>query len=306
MPDASDKAPQIRGESRIDVQIAALADRQHGVVAYRQLVALGLGRRAIEHRIAVGRLHRIHRGVYAVGRPSSTPRGHWMAGVLAFGPAAVCSHRTAAALWGLRKRNAWKIDITVPTWRRAREGLWLHCSQLDPTEITHSDGIPVTTVARTHLDLAAVIHRDQVARSVEESERRGLFDLRAVERVLARAGHRPGTVALRSVLADYQDPADTHSELEHRFAALLRRSRIPAPQINVIAEGFEVDFLWAESCLIVELDGRAYHDTSRAFERDRLRDAKLQCAGYRVLRITHRRLRDDLAGILEDVRLLLG
>jgi very-short-patch-repair endonuclease len=224
-----------------------------------------------------------------------------MAGALAFGDDAVLSHRTAAALWGLSQRNAWKLDITVPTWRRSRAGFWVHCSQLEPTELTREDGIPVTTVARTLFDLAGVVRRDQLVRAVEEAERRQLFDLRAVEAVLARKEGRPGAPTLRSVLSDYQGPADVRSELEHRFVSLLRRSRLPTPQINVLVAGFEVDFLWPQYRLVVELDGRAYHTSPRAFERDRLRDAKLQRAGYRVLRVTHGRLRDDPAGILEDI-----
>jgi very-short-patch-repair endonuclease len=264
-----------------------------------------VGKHAVHRRIVAGRLHRIHKGVYAVGRPTLTRHGHWMAAVLAFGDGAVLSHRTAAALWGLRQ-SAWKIDVTVPTWRRPRAGFWLHCSALDPSEITREDGIPVTTVARTIYDLARVVQRNQVVRAVEESERRGRFDLGAVEAVLERAGHRPGVPMLRSVLADYQDPPDTRSELERRFAALLRRSRLPAPHANVLVAGFVVDCFWPASKLVVELDSRGFHSSPRAFESDRLRDAKLQRAGYRVIRVTHARLRDDPGGILEDVRLLLG
>ncbi len=307
MPDAVDKPPDIRGKyppDPPDTVIAGLADTQHGVVAYRQLEALGLGARAIEHRIAVGRLHRIHKGVYAVGRRTLSRHGRWMAAVLACGPDAVLSHRSAAALWGLRQ-SAWKIEVTVPKDRRRAE-IRVHRAKLRDDEITREDGIPVTTVARTLLDLAAVIDRGQLARAVEQADRLRAFDLRAVEAVLSHARRRSGTVALRDVLAEYREPADIRSELERRFVALLPRSRLPTPHVNVLVGGFVVDFLWPQSRLVVELDGRAYHTSPRAFERDRVRDAKLQRAGYRVMRITHRRLRDDPAGILEDIAALVA
>ena len=135
--------------------LAALADRQHGVVSSRQLQTLGMGRRAVEYRTAIGRLHRINHGVYAVGRPALTIRGHWMAAVLACGPGAVLSHRSAAALWGVG-RSGWKTDVTVPGDRRGRGGIRVHRAKLQPADITTHDGIPVTTVARMLLDLAAL------------------------------------------------------------------------------------------------------------------------------------------------------
>ncbi len=300
MPDPPDKRDDICPKRRVDHEIAALADRQHGVVALRQLEALGLSGRSVKHRVSTGRLHRVHRGVYAVGRAALTRKGHWMAAVLACGPGALLSHRSAAALWEL-KQSSWKIDVTVPKQRRGRSSIRLHQARLHPDEITQRDGILVTTVARTLLDLAAVVDHGQVVRGVEESERRELFDLRAVDAVLERAGRRHGAPALRRVLADWTEPADVRSELERRFTARLRRSRLPARQVNVIVAGFEVDLFWPQSRLVVELDSRAYHTSPSAFERDRLRDAKLQRAGFRIVRVTHRRLRDDPAGILDDI-----
>lgn len=221
-----------------------------------------------------------------------------MAAVLACGPGAALSHRSAAALWQLRQ-DGWKTDVTVPGDRRSRGSIGVHRAQLDPAEITHCDGIPVTTVARTLLDLAAVLDRDQLVKTIEESERRQLFDLRAVADVLIRAGHRSGTVALRSVLADYRDPAPTRSVLERDFLSLVRKTALPQPHVNVLVEGFEVDVFWPNSRLVVELDSRGYHTSPRAFEADRARDAVLQRAGYRVIRITHHRLHADPTGVLE-------
>jgi very-short-patch-repair endonuclease len=298
VPGAWDETPEIPGKHPADRKIAALAKRQHGVIAHRQLVALGLGRGAIEHRISIGRLHRIHRGVYAVGHSSLSRKGIWMAAVLASGPGATLSHRSAAALWGLR-RDWWKTDVTVRSDRRSRRFITVHRTRLDPAEITVVDGIPVTTVARTLFDLASVLDRDQVIRAIEESERRQLFDLRAVEAVLARAGRRAGTAALRAALAGYRDPAPIRSDLERDFLALVRDTELPEPRINVLVEGFEVDAFWPRSKLVVELDGRGFHSSPRAFEADRARDAALQRAGYRVIRITHRRLHTDPRGVVE-------
>jgi very-short-patch-repair endonuclease len=297
VPDARDESPDICGQRNAERAIAVLAEHQHGVVTFRQLETLGLSKRSIEHRLAIGRLHRVYRGVYAVGRPSLTQRGHWMAAVLACGPGAVLSHRSAAALWRLRQ-DGWKTQVTVPTQRRSRGFIRVHRAELHPDEVTREDGIPVTTVARALLDLAGVLDRPQLIKTVEESERRALFDLRGVEEVLARAGRRRGVPALRSVLAEYREPAPTRSDLERDFLALVRKTRLPEPQINVLVEGFEVDAFWPRSGLVVELDGRAYHSSPRMFEADRARDASLQRAGYRVIRVTHHRLHADPAGVV--------
>src|SRR3954469_24186100 len=157
--------PVIGGERRTrpaDALIAALADRQHGVVARRQLVALGLSARAIEHRLERGRLHLLHRGVYAVGHRVLSQRGWWMAAVLAAGPGAVLSHRSAAALWGIRPTARARIEVTTPKRLHSRPGLHAHCAVLPPDEMTTYQGIPVTTAPRTLLDLAAVIPSNEL------------------------------------------------------------------------------------------------------------------------------------------------
>jgi predicted transcriptional regulator of viral defense system len=299
----------MRAKSRakpVDVRIGELADRQHGVLAYRQLVALGLGRRAIQHRLESGHLYRIRHGVYAVGRPTLTPRGHWMAAVLSYGPAAVLSHHSALALYGVRPSRS-KIDVTVPGSSRAnRPGIRAHSGALDPDDITIVDGIPVTTLARAVLDASAELDTDQLVRAVEESERRQLFDLRAVERLMARRPHVAGSVRLRTVLADYRDPAPTRSELERSFLPLVDRAGLPTPLVNTLVAGLEVDLYWPHSRLVVELDSRSYHSSPRAFERDRARDAHLLREGIRVLRVTYKRLKREPAAVIDDVRALLS
>jgi predicted transcriptional regulator of viral defense system len=146
-----DTCGRFRVELPLDVEIAALADRQHGVVALRQLLEFGLSARAVQHRTARGRLHRIHRGVYAVGRSQLIGRGHWMAAVLACGPRAVLSHRSGAGLAGLRQDNRPRADVSLPSpSARPRKGIEVHSSvTLTAEDITTVDGIPCTTVART-------------------------------------------------------------------------------------------------------------------------------------------------------------
>jgi very-short-patch-repair endonuclease len=288
-------------------QIAALAGRQHGVVAYRQLQALGFGRGAIGRRVSAGRLHRVHFGVYAVGHRVVSLHGRWMAAVLACGDLAVLSHRDAAALHGIRRDARPSVDVSAPRSRRPREGITLHRPVvLERRDRTRVDGIPVTTLDRTLLDLATVVGRRQLERAYEEADRLQLLDVRAVERQLARAWRRPGSHALRMVVQQALGWAETRSELERRFLRLCRSASLPRPAVNSVLAGFEVDMAWPPQRLVVELDGFGYHRTRAAFERDRLRDARLQVAGFRVLRITQRRLETEPERVVAELRALLG
>jgi predicted transcriptional regulator of viral defense system len=289
-----------QSDRTIDRLIAELADRQHGVVATWQLVAMGLTHDDIRYRARIGRLHRIHRGVYAVGYRTLTPKGHRMAAVLAHGPDAVLSHRSAAAHWEIGP-GSWKFDVTTPHSKRNRKGMRTHTALLDPDEMTFRDGIPVTSVARTILDLAAVLRHDALTRLVENADRRELFDLKALDRVIARRPRAAGIARLRAVLAAYRGTADTRSGLERSFRALIARAGLPEPQYNVLVAGLTVDVYWPEWRLVVELDGRPYHSSPRALESDRLRDATLQKHDLRVLRVTDQRFTDDPDGVLADI-----
>jgi len=308
MRDATDVHRAIRGERQSrsgDAAIAALAAAQHGVVARPQLAALGLSLDAIDRRVAQGRLHVLHRGVYAVGHRAVTRHGHWMAAVLAGGPDAVLSHRSAAVLWGIRAAGGTRVEIAVPRQRRPRPGIQAHHSSLRADERTVHDGIPVTTPARTLLDLAAVLTQHQLARAAERAEALRLTSPTSLEALAARHRGRPGVPAVRRV-AGTVAPIVTRSELERRFITLLDRERLPRPLVNVPLAGAEADFAWPDPRVVVELDGYETHGTRAAFERDRARDRALQAAGWRVVRITWRQLDDTPRRIAAELSALLA
>ncbi len=298
----------IRTKIAADLAIAGLAAKQHGVVARTQLTALGLGGRAIHERRQRGRLHDIHRSVYAVGHPKVTQPGRWMAAVLAGGPGAVLSHRTAAALWGVRQQSAGPIDVTVGNKRRPRPGLRFHRTTLPADETTVRNGIPVTTVPRTLLDLASVVAPDRLERAVHEAEVLRLTDRLSLPERMARYPRRPGEPDLRRALAA---PLQiTRDELEKLFLHLLTQHEIDPPRTNALVtvsttRTFEVDCLWERERLTIELDGRAAHDTAQAFERDRERDRLLQLAGWRVARFTWRQVTERPGEVAAQTRGLL-
>lgn len=280
--------------------MADLADRQHRVVAVWQLTELGFTHREIQYRARIGRLHRIHRGVYAVGYRTLTPKGHRMAAVLAYGPDAVLSHRSAASHWEIG-RPFWKFEITTPHYRRSRTQTRAHQAILHPEDITIHDGIPITSVARTILDLARLLNDDQLTRLIEEADRKELFYLKALDRAIARRPRTSGVARLRRVLAAYRGTADTRSKLERDFRALIAKAKLPEPQYNVLVAGLTVDVYWPEWKLVVELDGEPYHSSPRALETDRIRDATLQKIDIRVLRVTGNRMDNEPGAVLADV-----
>jgi hypothetical protein len=277
-------------------------------VGYRQLLELGLSEDGVHGRVAAGRLHPVFRGAYAVGHPHLSIRGRWMAAVLACGPGAALSHRSAAALWEILVTGTGRIDVMTATRsRHNRRGIAHHRPRrLEQEDTAVKDGIPVTSVARTLLDLAALVNARRLRRALAEADRREVFDLGLVERLLDRtAGHR-GRGRLQRALSEYRAPPWTRSGLERLFLDLCDEACLPQPRVNSFVEGHEVDFVWAAQRLIVELDGYAYHHHRRAFEDDRARDAALQLAGYRVLRFTDRRLERDRAEVVRILRGLLN
>ncbi|MDQ6746450.1 MAG: type IV toxin-antitoxin system AbiEi family antitoxin domain-containing protein [Actinomycetota bacterium] len=289
--------------------LARLAARQHGVVGVRQLYALGYPRRTIAREVERGSLHRLHRGVYAVGHARLSSRGHWMAAVIACRSGAVLSHHAAAALWDLRHGSTRLIDVTAGGHSpRQVRGVRFHAVRsLHPEDTAIRDGIPVTSVARTLLDLAEVLHPQRLRLALEAAERQGLLDAPALEAMLERNPGRHGIKPLRRALAAHNgSPPWTQSELERAFLVLIRQAGLPEPQCNVLVEGELVDCFWAQGPLVVELDGYAFHRTRRTFEADRRRDTKLQLAGIPVLRFTQPRVKHEPHQVLSVVSRMLS
>jgi predicted transcriptional regulator of viral defense system len=231
-------APDIQTEFATrgpDAAIAALAERQHGVVSLPQLNEFGLLPGAVRERVRSARLHRIHRGVYAVGHASLSGRGHWMAAVLACGEGSVLSHRTAAVLWGLRDGGGSRVDVTA-THRtgRTRAGIQVHWRpSLARADTTSCDSIPCTSVALTLLDLASVLRAGALEKACDRAEQMRLFDARAIEELLARMTGRRGTQRLRATLSEL-DPLSpaTRTEIERLMLALCRTHTLPQPVVN--------------------------------------------------------------------------
>lgn len=290
----------------VDRAIGRLAEAQHGVVSRAQLLELAVGPGAIEHRVNDGRLRPIHRGVYAVlGRRLMTMRSHWMAAVLTYGPGAVVSHRAGAALWGIRGGS--RVEVTVPRGRKPRQGIHVHWAALPPDETTVHHGIPVTTIARTLLDLSAVVQRDELRGAFRQAEQLRLTDPIGIGTLIARYPRKPGVPILKAVFEEAQSGLGVvKSDLEERFQALLLNAAFPMPLTNVLIERYEVDCAWPEQRLIVELDGRRFHATAEAFEQDRARDRRLGAAGWRVVRVTWRQLTERPEELEADLRRLLG
>lgn len=272
--------------------LAELAERQHGVVARRQLGALGLSPTMVRDRIEQGHLLRLHRGVYAVGHRRLRREGWWMAAVLAAGPRAVLSHRDAAALHGLRRPGDHvRWEVTTSGRAASTPALRVRRSEvLAPQDRTTVGGIPVTSVARTLVDLAGVVSVAQLRRALAEAERQHRFDLRAIEDAMARTAGRKGAghARLHAALAGLEAVGErvTRSRLERRFLALLAAHGLPRPLTNHWLEGQEVDACWPRERVTVELDGWDAHRTREAFQTDRTRSNALQGRGWIALRLT--------------------
>lgn len=298
-----DVPPHVGGHEAL----ARLAARQHGVVSSRQLAALGYSRDAISHATRSGRLHRLHRGVYAVGHTNLTWEGRCLAAVLSCSPNAVASHLSAAWLWRLLRGRPGTFHVTAPTRRHAKSDIHLHYAPLADEDRAACDGIPVTSVARTLLDYAAMSTDVRLERALERSEERDVFDLRAVDALLARAGSHPGAARLHRALAIYRDdPAFTRSKLESRFRELVRRSGLSMPSANVWVGEYEIDAYWPAERFGVELDVFETHGTRAAFERDRLRQENLKLQGIETIRITGPRLDKEPTAVIERISALLA
>jgi very-short-patch-repair endonuclease len=286
------------------VRVAALARRQHGLVSYRQLKALGLDKSAVERRVRRGGLHRMRRGVYAVGHTNLTREAHLLSAVFACGDRAVLSHKSAAELWRLRPAKGPRVDVTVPSGgTRARRGaVIVHRSPVPADHRTVRERIPVTTPVRTIIDLADCSPRRELERAMDEALYLG-WDLSSLQPLPGRRG----AGVLTAVLKDHEaGTTRTRSDFEELLLDLCRQYDLPQPLVNQTIEGYEVDFIWPQARLIVEADGWSAHRSRTAFERDRLRDATLETAGWRVVRITWRRLVREPEAIAAQLARLLG
>jgi predicted transcriptional regulator of viral defense system len=283
-----------------DAAIAAIAASQHAVIALSQLRELGLAPRTVQDRAAAGRLHRIHQGVYAlVPRLLLAREGHYMAAVLACGPGAVLSHRSAAVLHSLRDWGATKIEVTVPgRTRRDHDGITVHRSTpLTPQDTTVVNNIPCTTVARTLLDLADAEPRRLLERAFDQAEIQQILNLAAINDQLNRNPTRPAAAKIQSILQQhYIGSTPTQTEIEEVMLALCRRIDIPQPELRqwlILPDGgppIEADFIWRAQKVIVETDSRKWHDTHQRRENDNDRDQRTLVYHWRTIRTTWRQL----------------
>jgi Transcriptional regulator, AbiEi antitoxin/Protein of unknown function (DUF559) len=298
-PDAGHKSERL---ARFDIQVAELAVRQHGVLALRQVRTLGVGPRAVQQRVTTGRLFRVHHGVYAlVPRRLLSREGRWLAAVLACGEGAALSHRSAAHLHELRATSRSGIDVIVAgRIARRHAGIDAHRSLTlnAAADVTTVRGIPVTTVARTMLDLAAVVDQRAVELVIGEADLRHVFDWRAVNDQFERNLRHPGAARLRAALAP--DRAGlTDSDLEELFVSIWWPTGLPRPLTRFhIDPGdggllIRADFAWPEAKFDLELDGSGYHAGDRRRQRDYRRDQRLKHAAWDVLRVGDEQLNDE-------------
>jgi very-short-patch-repair endonuclease len=272
-----------------------IAGQQLLVITTQQLNLAGLTRHAIAGRHSRGTLRQIHRGVHVLGAGTPLPGGYELAACLVCRCPAFVSHVSAAVLWRMIAPKPEPVEVTVTSSSaRDRPGITVHRTRsLPPTDVTDIRGIPVTAPARTLLDLAASVDRDELERALSEAFARQLVTERELDSVLTRGQGRAGAVALRALVEAQSGARVTRSDAERRLLGLISHAGLPLPRTNVRVDGYLVDAWWPEHNLIVEIDGFAVHGQRRAFERDRGRDQRLVAAGRRVMRITWRQLTEE-------------
>jgi hypothetical protein len=286
--------------------VREVAERQHGLVTRAQLETAGLSAEAIKHRVRNGRLHRIWLGVYAVGRPTLTREGRWLAAVLACGDGAALSYLCAAALWQIWERAVpTRPQISVPTQggRRGPRGIEIHRTAFGPDDVTARLAIPVTGLARTILDLAAAVNARQLRSVMRQAERLHRFDLAALREASYGAPQSSRKHArLRHALALYVPGAAlTEADVEMAFLELCARHGLPAPECQVPIGRWRVDFLWRDLGLVVEIDDRQSHDGYVAFRDDRVRDRAMKAMGLEVMRFTRAEVLNTPAAVAREL-----
>jgi hypothetical protein len=298
----------------LDRAIAEVAARQQGVIRLDQLEDLGLGERGARHRVAAGRLHRVHPAVFAVGHPALSADARRLAAVLASGDRAALARRSASVAWAMLGGDGRRFDVVAPGRSGGRVGCpktidLRRTRRLAPEDVTELRGIPITTVGRTLLDLAGCVAPRVLQRAVHEAEVARILDVDAVMATIERNPGRRGTGALRAALGvSAPDPAN--SAIAAAFLALCVDHGLPAPRLGVHVDGgdrlYEVDALFASERLIVELDGRQVHGTARNFQTDRRRDSVLAARDYQTLRYTWQRLHEEPESVVGELRRVLA
>lgn len=293
----------------VDVRIARVARLQASLISREQLTLLGVGRGAIEGRLARGSLYRVHREVFLVGPPPLAPRGRLVAALLVTGNRALISHESALELWGLRPPGRGPVHVIRPGRDRLRHpGIVVHVSTLlGPRDVRRHEGLSVTAPALTLIDSAVGRTRRELRWLVEEVQVRRLASAGQLAAALHDHRGRRGTGRLRAVVtSELGTPTLTRSEAERRVLDLIRNAGLPAPRVNAQVAGFEVDLHWPAERLAVEIDGFQFHASRAAFERDRRRDATLQARGWRVIRLTWRRIAGEPESTIALLRGLLA
>jgi very-short-patch-repair endonuclease len=288
----------------VERAIARVAGRQDNVIAREQLVAAGLGRGAIAHRVRVGWMRRLHQAVFLIGPAPPSRMARARAAAMACNPGAVVSHRSAAELFGLLPECDGEVDVTVVARNpKSRDGLRVHrVAAFARGEVTKMCGIPVTSVARTICDLAATEPRRAVEQAFQEALYRRIVTVGALAAVLKREPRRKGAPVIRALL---EDPGMTRSERERALVRLLAQAQLPKPLTNVRVHGYLVDAYWPDHGLVLEFDGWQAHGHRRAFEADRKRDQVLASHGLRVIRITDRQLTHEPVAVAARIAMAL-
>lgn len=296
----SDQGLDVRARDR---RIWALVKRQHGVVAHRQLLELGLRRSSISWRVKSGRLHAVRHGVYAVGRPELSRHGRWMAGLLVCGPEAVLSHGSAAALWGFGSEPRGLVEASLPPNRRCRQpGIRAHRrAALRPGDVTEHEGIPVTSPVRTLIDQATRLPPARLERAVNEADKLDRVAADALYGALDDYRGVPGVASLRKLL----DPVHfrlSDSDLEQAMRPLAMTAGLPVPETKAWVNGYEVDFFWPELGIVVEADGLRYHRTAFQQRRGLARDQAHMATGLWPLRFSHWQVAREPAHVRKVLR----
>ncbi len=285
-----------------------MAERQRGLITRAQLEAIGLGRGGIAHRLSTGRLHQVHRGVYLVGHRVPAPLTRETAALLSSGAGALLGHRSAATVWRMPVPAIDDVEVSlvgrdVPS----RPGIrFYRLESLDSRDRRRHAGLALTSPARTLLDLGAVLTERGLEQAVADAQARRLVSTTDLRAALARAPRRHGASALRTLLERQAGPALTRSQAEELLLGIVRSAGLPSPETNVRVGGYEVDCLWRDRRLVVEVDGYAFHSSRASFERDRRRDADLQDRGYRVRRVTWRQLTEEPDDVERSLRRALA